>query len=123
VGMQAQAINHTSQAKYRADAAFLANKLIGQMWADAPANRTSYATGGTKFNVWKTQELYAYLPPGSSSAAVTVTTFTPTQLQIVGGPAMAGHRVTIQIQWRGPNEPTSMPAHIYNMTTDIVSPT
>ena len=52
VGMQAQSIAHTSQAKYRVDAAFLANKLIAQMWADTPANRPLYATGGTSFNTW-----------------------------------------------------------------------
>ncbi len=122
VGMQAQAINHTSQAKYRADAAFLANKIIAQMWADAPANRTNYATGGQRFNDWKTQELEAYLPPGLSSATVTVVQFTatPTLLTNPTPPPIMGHRVTVQIQWRGPNEPDSAPLHTYVTTTDII---
>lgn len=35
VGMQATAITRGTEAQYRADAAFLANQLLGQMWAHA----------------------------------------------------------------------------------------
>lgn len=122
VGMQATAIGHTSQAKYRADAAFLANKLIGQMWADAPGNRTDYATGGTRYNTWKTQEVDTYLPAGGrSTAVVTVATFAATRLNQPAAPAVTGYRVTIQIQWRAPNEDSSVPAHTYQTTTEIIS--
>lgn len=121
VGMQARAISHTSQAKYRADAAFLANKIIAQMWTDAPANRMNYATGAQRFNDWKTQELDAYLPPGLTTATVTVAAFvaTPTLLINPTPPPITGHRVTVQIQWRGPNEPASA-LHTYVTTTDII---
>ena len=124
VGMQAQSVSHTSQAKYRVDAAFLANKLIAQMWTDAPANRPSYATGGTNFNTWVAQELNDYLPPGRSSAIVTVTFIpNPTQNILINPtpPALVRHKVTVQIQWRGPNEPNSVPAHTYTTSTDIIS--
>ena len=123
VGMQAQSIAHTSQAKYRVDAAFLANKLIAQMWADTPANRPLYATGGTSFNTWKTQELNDYMPPGSS-ANVTVTSIpnaTPVNLTNPIPPVIFQHHVSVQIQWRGPNEPSSAPAHTYTTSTDIIS--
>ena len=123
VGMQAQSISHTSQAKYRVDAAFLANKLIAQMWADTPANRPLYATGGTSFNTWKTQELNNYMPPGSS-ANVTVTSIAnPTPVNLINPipPVMFQHHVSVQIQWRGPNEPSSAPAHTYTTSTDIIS--
>lgn len=120
VGMQATTIGHTSQAKYRVDAAFLANKLIGQMWADAPANRATYATGGARFNIWKTQELEAYLPPGRSSATVSVVSFVPTQ-PVAPAAVVSGSRVTIQIQWRAPNEADSVPAHMYQTSTEIIS--
>lgn len=43
VGLQARAISTTSDAKYRSDATFLANKIIGIMWGDK-ANLTTYAT-------------------------------------------------------------------------------
>lgn len=42
IGLQAQSIRNSSEAKYRADASFLANQLIGYMWSD-PANFSSYA--------------------------------------------------------------------------------
>lgn len=34
VGLQAASIKNIGDAKYRADASFLANQLIGRMWAD-----------------------------------------------------------------------------------------
>lgn len=43
VGLQAASIKNTADAKYRADAAFLANQIIGEMWADDPANLAGYA--------------------------------------------------------------------------------
>jgi type IV pilus assembly protein PilV len=45
VGMQAAAIGNVSDAKYRADASFFADQIIGQMWADRAASAT--ATGGS----------------------------------------------------------------------------
>lgn len=40
LGMQVNSIGAISEAKYRTDATFLANQLIGNMWANAPANPT-----------------------------------------------------------------------------------
>src|SRR5665811_2244945 len=34
VGLQAQAIRSTNDAEYRAEAVYLANSLVSQMWAD-----------------------------------------------------------------------------------------
>lgn len=34
VGLQAESVRNSSEAKYRADASFLVNQLIGRMWAD-----------------------------------------------------------------------------------------
>ena len=42
IGLQAQSIRNSSEAKYRADASFLANQLIGYMWTD-PANFAAYS--------------------------------------------------------------------------------
>jgi type IV pilus assembly protein PilV len=122
VGMQARSISQTTQAKYRADAAFLANKIIAQMWSDAPANRLNYATGGVNFNIWKTQELDAYLPAGLASATVTVVQYTASPLLLVAPvpPPIIGHNVTVRIQWRSPTESPSAPPHTYVTTTDII---
>jgi len=36
VAMQAQAFRASAEAKYRSDASYLANSIIGRMWADRP---------------------------------------------------------------------------------------
>lgn len=46
VGMQATAITKASESQYRADAAFLANQLIGQMWAHAGSGVYVSSLGG-----------------------------------------------------------------------------
>ncbi len=48
IGLQAQSIRNSAEAKYRSDASYLANQLIGRMWADR-ANLANYAhrPGGT----------------------------------------------------------------------------
>ncbi len=46
VGMQALAIRTVAEAKYRTDASFLANEIIGEMWVNR-SNLANYAyTGG-----------------------------------------------------------------------------
>ena len=122
VGMQATTLNHTSQTKYRLDAAFLANKLIGRMWADTNANMALYQNGGTQFVNWFTPELNAYLPPGRSNATVTVTPFAATSALNAAGVTVAvtGYTVNINLQWRAPNELDTLPAHSYRVVTTLV---
>ena len=119
IGMQAVSVSQTSQAKYRVDASLLANKLIAQMWSDLPANRPDYATGLARFNTWQANEFVANMPP-SSSATVTIVDYPATQLTTPGAPAVKGYRVTVNIQWRAPNEPTTAPVHRYVTTTDVI---
>ena len=122
VGMQAFTLNHTSQTRYRLDASFLANKLIGRMWADTGANMTAYQNGGVQFVGWFTPELNAYLPPGRSDATVTVTPFVATPgLNSAGVTTpVTGYNVSVRIQWRAPNEDSALPAHAYQVLTTIV---
>lgn len=46
VGMQALAIKQVNDAKYRADASFLANQIVGEMWVNR-TNVASYAYAGS----------------------------------------------------------------------------
>jgi type IV pilus assembly protein PilV len=46
IGMQALAISYASDAKYRADASFLANQVIAEMWVNRPTIST-YAYAGS----------------------------------------------------------------------------
>ncbi len=41
VGLQASMVNNASDAKYRSDAAYIAQQVIGQMWADQ-SNLSTY---------------------------------------------------------------------------------
>lgn len=45
VSMQTAAIKSTADAKYRADASFLANQIIGQMWGVAPVDLAAFVNG------------------------------------------------------------------------------
>ena len=45
MGLQAASISQVSQAKYRTDASYLANQIMGKIWVDQ-ANIASYAAGG-----------------------------------------------------------------------------
>lgn len=42
IGLQAVAIGNTLDARYRSDAAFLANQMIAQMWVDPVITATGY---------------------------------------------------------------------------------
>lgn len=76
VGLQAASIRHTTDAKYRVDASFLANQSIGMMWADR-TNLASYAV---------TNEVISSLPNGKRTIAV------------------AGTQVTVTVTWQVPGE-------------------
>ncbi len=105
VGLQATMTKAQSTAKYRADAAFLAQQVLGTMWSDAP-NIANYGTGGGgvvdscsgygRCSSW-TAKVANVLPAGSAAVAV------------------AGTDVTIAITWIQPNEGP----HTYRTRTSI----
>jgi type IV pilus assembly protein PilV len=99
VGLQAAMTKAQSTAKFRADAAFLAQQVVGTMWADAP-NIANYASancaGYARCNSWATK-VASTLPAGT--AAVTV----------------AASDVTVAITWTQPNEGS----HTYTTRTTI----
>lgn len=69
VGLQATMIKSTADAKYRADASYIAQSRIGQMWAD-PANAVTYVEANT--------DISSLLPAGRR----TVTQVSAGQYQI-----------------------------------------
>ena len=92
LGMQATAMRATVDAKYRTEASFLANEIIGQMWVDrtniALYNTPSSCPGG-KPCAWITR-VQTLLPNATGANAPTV--------------VVAGSQVTITIRWRRPGE-------------------
>jgi type IV pilus assembly protein PilV len=99
VGLQATMTKAQSTAKYRADAAFLAQQVLGTMWSDAP-NLANYATancaGYARCNSWAAK-VASTLPAGT--AAVT----------------LVGSDITVAITWTQPNEGS----HTFSTRTTI----
>jgi type IV pilus assembly protein PilV len=86
VGLQATMIKSTADAKYRADASYIAQSRIGQIWAD-PANAANYVETNT--------DISTLLPSGTRS----VTQVAPGQFTVVvtwqqPGPNPATHNFT-----------------------------
>ncbi|MBC7946008.1 MAG: hypothetical protein H7X91_12270 [Burkholderiales bacterium] len=110
VGMQANTINIVSDAKYRADSSFLANKVIGQMWVNRP-NLNSYACGPCTSSNGNadTQELVTQMsavgtmPLPGASATITRT----------------GTQLTVTINWT----PRGGAAHRHIAITNVANPT
>lgn len=120
VGLQANAVKQVGDAKYRADAAMLADDLVGQMQV---ANRSFSAldaafnsTDGTAYPAWQARVAAAL--PGAAGYSQTVTL---TQIQPLpalrgvdaSGTAVTGTaadltsstQVTITLRWLPPSEP------------------
>mgnify|MGYP003703967875 CR=1 FL=1 len=111
VGLQARMSSAQTAAKLRADAAFLANELIGTMWADVAQTQTSGAANAfttynecasTRCQDWQAK-VARMLPGGTAS---------------VSAPDATTGEVTIQIQWtQGSND-----THTYSTWTTLRSP-
>ena len=91
MGLQAQSIRNTVEAKYRNEAAYLANQIIGQMWVDR-ANLADYDTtaGASQQMInWRTQVasvLPSVVPAGANSPEIEV----------------VGNQVTVRVFWQMP---------------------
>lgn len=77
IGLQAAAVQHTTTAKYRADASFLASRRIGEVWAN-PEALGSFIESNT--------DVSALLPGGKRTTTVDA----------------ASRRVTVTVSWQAP---------------------
>ena len=85
MGLQAASIQQVSQNKYRTDASYLANQIIGKMWVDQ-GNLATYAAAGSPGRItWDTQ-VASSLPSGTGTIAV------------------AGNVITVTINWQHPED-------------------
>jgi type IV pilus assembly protein PilV len=93
IGLQAQAIRNTVEAKYRTEAAYLANQVIGQMWVDRD-NLDAYDTaGGANQNMVNWRQQVAGTLPGVVAAGANSPTIDVDTSQ-----------VTVTIFWRMPGD-------------------
>ena len=115
VGMQAVAIKDVTSAKYRSEAAFLAQELLAQMWTDN-GNIGAYAFVGAgappaRILPW-VNKVQSRLPDGANQLpVVTLTNPSP------AAPAVpTGATVQITVRWRLPDEATQgLPAHSHTV--------
>ena len=96
LGMQAVGIRNTIDSKYRSEAAYLANEIVGQMWVDR-SNIASYddtGAGNARRTAWDTR-VASLLPQDP----VDPTTTAP----II---AISGRQATVTVRWKRPGETT-----------------
>lgn len=113
IGMQATAINGVSDSKYRSTAGFLADQMVGTIWANRLASSAVSASnvmaaipdssfscnpcgvsGGNAYtNAWAANSVATALPKGNASIAI------------------AGAAVTVSIGWQAPKD-TAAHSHV-----------
>ena len=105
MGLQAVAIKNTADAKYRAEAAFLANQIIGQMWASNTTSLAGYAhnatTGAGNCNFSGTVSGNSDVTAWLTTAAGNLPGATSALQQII---VDANNVVTVKVCWKGPQE-------------------
>ena len=99
VAMQAVSMSSVSNARYRSEAAFLANEIISQAWIGRGTNAADLATyrwpgGNQSVDAWATK-VGALLPQA--------TTYPPTITQAPIPGIVRGAQLTVTIQWKAPD--------------------
>lgn len=96
IGLQASAMKTVSDAQYRVEAAYLANRLVSSLWTAGSSGIASYGLPGGS-----SPELTAWLAdvnnrlPGVDTHAPTVA---------ITGDATAGYTATVTVFWQPPSE-------------------
>lgn len=117
VGLQASMTKAQTGSKFRADASFLAQRVIASMWSDRSSldnYSSANCASNTRCSEWATEVARA-LPNGA--AAVTVTAL-PDGTDPATGAVIAAD-VTVTITWQPPNEET----HTFRTTSAVSSKT
>jgi type IV pilus assembly protein PilV len=114
VGLQAQAIRFTNDAEYRAEAVYLANSLISQMWADDRTTlKADYdsGVGGPKYTAFKTDVQSRLISAPFADPVVKVDT-----ADLPPAVTKFSNVVQVQIFWQLPGDSTQ---HNY-VTTGVI---
>ena len=97
VGLLGSSIRVTNDARYRAEAANLANGMIGDMWTTTSAHiDRDWIPGGTSLDTWTTK--VARLLPQATGANAPVVTISP------GINTSESRTVVVTIYWQMPGE-------------------
>jgi type IV pilus assembly protein PilV len=119
VGLYARSLQNVDDAKYRTEAALLANSLVGQMWIDDPqfsslqAKFDSTVGTGAEYIEFK-NVVTGRLPNATLTAGMP-------QVLVTAGPTATSSNVLITIQWRHPGDKVTDPMHFYTVNATIGS--
>lgn len=109
VGMQATAIQDVGEAKYRSDAAFLANQIVADMWSNS-TQLAKYAwsgTGGAPTLIANWVNTVQQRLPGANTYPPVIT---------IG----ANNTVTVTVRWQqGRDKGIAAPPHRYTSVAYI----
>jgi len=124
IGLQATAINNTLDARYRSDAAFLANQIIAQIWADSALVTAATGTASAVYDIKASYDCRpCTLTNGNVSTQAWVkqiqSGFLPGVTDAANQPMIeiAGNQVTITLKWQAPQG--QQQAHNYVTKTEI----
>lgn len=119
VGLQAQSMRVTNDTEFRAEAAYLASRLVSEMWtADQTSLQATYGStagngaGYTAFLGW----IASAGLPGSTGANKPTVLFNGEITPAIPAPSQQGNVVQITVLWLLPGEPAP---HQY-VTTAVI---
>lgn len=118
VGLQATAVQQSSDARYRAEAAELVEQLLGRMWTgdravaalQAQYNKCTVQASCPGYYAWY-QDVQGRLP------GVTTSTMPSVTVSSAGG--FSNGIVTVSVFWRAPSDDPNAPAHHYDTEAQI----
>ncbi|HTQ73543.1 MAG TPA: hypothetical protein VMI74_04595 [Burkholderiales bacterium] len=118
VGMQGVAIKDVAAAKYRSEAAYLAQQLLSQMWTDN-GNIMAYAYAGgpppAKIQEWVTNVQNKLPDAANQPPLVTISNVVPP-----APAAPVGGTVQITLRWRLPEEISQgLPPHSFTVVAFV----
>jgi len=97
IGILASSIRATNDARYRAEAANLANAIIGDMWATAPADLgPQFGPTGPRLIAWQSQ-VASLLPSAGGANAPLIDLAQP-------GLSLQSRSVVVTVFWQLPGE-------------------
>jgi len=117
VGLQAAAVQHSTQAQQRADAMLLVDDLIGRMWLTDRNFATldaGFSTGGAAYTAW-----LADIGPRLPGVAAHPPTVTVVEVPGAGAAALSSSLVTVVVNWLPPQAAAGAAPHRLTVVTRI----
>ncbi|ABE50786.1 conserved hypothetical protein [Methylobacillus flagellatus KT] len=96
IGLQAASMKTVSDAQYRLEASYLANRLVASIWTAGPSQIANYGLpGGSSETLAEWLADVKKRLPGAETKAPTV---------VITGDAIAGFTATVTVFWQPPSE-------------------